>query len=93
MPKSKPGARCRYAGEEPFGTLPDGIRPGTEVTVRELVPAGEAGAHTDTEDSVVVEWEQADVAYDDQGAASLIHRSRATSIAADVFGDLFEAVA
>ena len=56
------GQEFLYVGSEPVvhddGTITDVPGPplGTRVRVRDLVPADEAGAHNNEEDSVVVEW-------------------------------------
>ena len=91
----KPGDTFRYVGEESLGSDVEvrlNMHPQTTVTVRELVDAGTPGAHTDSEDSVVVEWEQPEVGYVD-GEPVIVKAVRATSIAADDFGAIFEAVA
>lgn len=59
MPPRKPkaGDVYRYVGTTPLGIDAGALLPGTEVTVREVVEAGTPGAHDNTEDAVVVEWE------------------------------------
>ena len=57
-PSPAPGARYTYNGEQLGQRAEAALLPGTLVTVREVVPAGVSGAHTDTEDAVVIEWEQ-----------------------------------
>lgn len=59
MAKTKPKAGARYRSVS--GTAP----PGFEVIVRDVVPADVAGAHDDSEDAVVVTWEQPGVVIDD----------------------------
>lgn len=44
------------AEAEAIGVDAGALVPGTTVTVREVVPAAEPGAHDDSEDAVVVEW-------------------------------------
>jgi hypothetical protein len=64
--KPQAGDRYRYVGELPLGVDAGQLLPGTIVTIRNVgseekplgvLPAGEKGAHDDTEDAVVVEWE------------------------------------
>jgi hypothetical protein len=57
MAHPKPGGAYVYRGTDPIGTDSLALTPGTHVKVREVVSAGEAGAHDDSEDSVVIEWE------------------------------------
>lgn len=58
----KEGQKFTYVGSEPVVsddgtvTIIPGPPVGVEVTVRNIVPADEAGAHNNDEDSVVVEW-------------------------------------
>ena len=90
----KPGGTFRFLGVPaddqrlPFGAGQDAVPVGTVVTVRELVPADVAGAHTDGEDAVVVEWAQPEVGHDD-GEPVIRYRQRATSFGAAQFSDLF----
>lgn len=51
------GAEYTYSGENPIGADAGALVPGTKITVRETVLAGEKGAHNDTEDSVVILWD------------------------------------
>lgn len=64
--KPKPGDRFRFVGATPLGIDNGALLPGTIVTIRNLgtddkpvgvLPAEEPGAHDDTEDAVVIEWE------------------------------------
>jgi hypothetical protein len=59
MPKRTPkaGDEYVYVGSVPIGIDAGALLPGTTVTVREVVDAGEPGAYDDTEDAVVVEWD------------------------------------
>lgn len=55
MPRPKSGETYKLATDEPLGNGPDAIKPGTTVTVREIVKADTPGAHDNSEDAVVVE--------------------------------------
>lgn len=47
----------QYIGDQLGERADTALMPGTLVTVRERVDAGTLGAHTDSENAVVVEWE------------------------------------
>lgn len=71
-----PGQTFTYNGEQLGQRIDAALLPGTVVTVREVVPAGTTGAHTDTEDSVVIEWEQegqiiVNTTFENRGAPTL----------------------
>lgn len=55
--KPKAGDEYVYVGSAPLGIDNGALLPGTTVTVREYVDAGEPGAHDDEEDAIVVEWD------------------------------------
>lgn len=52
-----PGATYTYTGAQLGERADTALHTGTEVTVREVVPADFVGAHNTAEDSVVIEWE------------------------------------
>jgi hypothetical protein len=86
MPSAKPaaGGRYRYTGTELYGDLaPDEL-----VTVREVVPADEPGAHDNSEDAVVVEWEVPSRVRTENGWGHGVV-PRALSVGVSTFGDLF----
>jgi hypothetical protein len=87
MPKS--GDKFTFSGDEPFGTDPGAMHPGTEVTVRETVKADVVGAHTGDEDAVVVEWGSPEVGRGDSGEPVIVTATRATSFGADFFNANF----
>lgn len=64
--KPQAGDRYRYVGELPLGIDAGQLLPGAIVTIRNVgteekpagvLPADEPGAHDDTEDAVIIEWE------------------------------------
>jgi hypothetical protein len=59
------GATYTYSGETAIGVGPGSLAPGTPVRVREVVPADVPGAHDDTEDAVVIEWDEEDAVVTD----------------------------
>jgi hypothetical protein len=59
MAPRKPEAGSRWRSTTMIGQGPGLILAGQSVTVREVVPADEPGAGDTSEDSVVVEWEEA----------------------------------
>lgn len=87
MPKPQPGDRYTYSAEEPTGLpgSPAIVRPGTVVTVREVVPADTPGAHDDSEDAVVVEHAEPQVGYDDDGTPEIVYAPRAWSVGLKAF--------
>lgn len=88
MAQPKVGGSFRYNGDEPIGVDAGALIPGTIVTVREIVPAGEPGAHDDTEDAAVIEWTSPGLVSDDEGM-SVAEVPRAMSVGVDAFPDLF----
>lgn len=73
--------RTEYA---PIGADANALFPGQVVTVRETVPAGEPGAHDDSEDAVVVEWTVPDRVRTEDGWGQG-EATRAMSIGIDQF--------
>lgn len=71
---------------KPLGRDSGALLPNTAVTVREVVPAEEPGAHNDSEDSVVIEWDRPAI-MDDQSVGSV---TQAMSISLERFPDWFE---
>lgn len=59
MPKksSEPEGTYRYTGDQLGERADTALKTGTLVTVREQVSADTQGAHSATEDAVVIEWE------------------------------------
>lgn len=84
------GERYTYTGET-LGTAGD-LPTGTEIEVRELVPADVPGAHDDAEDAVVIEWTDKTVGIGENGEQVLVDRRRAMSVSEEFFSDNFEAV-
>lgn len=78
--------RTEYA---PLGADANALFPGQAVTVREIVPADQPGAHDDSEDAVVVEWEVPDRVRTEDGWG-MGTAQRAMSIGLSQFHDLFE---
>lgn len=96
MPRSKPevGGAYRLTGGG-IGVGAASLYPGQVVTVREVVPAEEPGAHDDREDSVVVEWTEPGPVRGDDGQVTRGENLRAVSVSlsgnegAPGFNDLF----
>lgn len=90
MPRSKPevGDAFRLTGGG-IGGGPGALYPGQVVTVREFVEAGVPGAHDDSEDSVVVEWTDPGPVLGDDGVVARGEVSRAVSVSAAAFPELF----
>lgn len=82
------GKSYTYNGE-PIGVDAGALTPGTVVTVRETVPAGEPGAHDDTEDAVVVEWTSPALVRTDKGV-EVGDAPRAMSVSVQRFRDAFQ---
>lgn len=68
MAQPKAGGAFKYNGTDPIGSDSGALVPGTKVTVREIVPAGVKGAHDDTEDAAVIEWEAPALVQGENGA-------------------------
>lgn len=68
------------------------LRAGTDVAVRELVPAGVQGAHDDSADAVVVEWVEPDILVHDAGRREPGGSPRAVAVPVGEFTSLFEPV-
>lgn len=84
----EPGDRYTYSGKAPIGADAGALVPGTAVRIRETVPAGEPGAHDDSEDSIVIEWDAPALVQGENGV-EVGTAPRAMSIGAAQFGDLF----
>jgi hypothetical protein len=57
MPTTEVGTAYTYEGAAPIGRGNEGLPPGTQIEVRDIVPASMPGAHTLLEDSIVVVWQ------------------------------------
>jgi hypothetical protein len=81
MARSKPevGGTYRLTGGG-IGDGPGALYAGQVVTVREVVPAREPGAHDTTEDSVVVEWTEPGPVMGDDGNVTRGENTRAISV-------------
>lgn len=88
-PKPKAEEMFTYTAEAPIGVDAGALLPGTKVKVREIVDAGEKGAHNDKDDAVVIEWEAPALVHGDNGV-TLGTSPRAMSISLASFHDLFE---
>ncbi len=88
MTKPQAGDSYELTGET-IGNPPNEVKTGTVVTVREVVAADEAGAHDDTEDAVVVEYEVPTLGVDGDGEPAVIQTARAFSVGVSQFGELF----
>lgn len=82
------GDTYTYSGEEPIGVDAGALTPGTTVTVRETVAAGDPGAHDDSEDCVVIEWEAPALVQGENGV-EVGSAPRAMSISTEQFNDMF----
>jgi hypothetical protein len=67
MPITEVGTAYTYGGLEPIGRGNEGLSPGTEVKVRDIVPAAMPGAHTSLEDAIVVTWQAPTLMRTDKG--------------------------
>lgn len=85
------GSRYTFTGDT-IGNDAGRIVTNTVVTVREVVPAATTGAHDDSEDAVVVEWQEPALGVNDQGEPAIIESPRAWSVGTNVFSDLFKKV-
>lgn len=89
--KSTPKAGDTYRlSADNLGDGPGAIYAGQSVTVREVVPANEAGAHDDTEDAVVIEWNEPGPVMGDDRKVRMGEVPRAVSVSLDQFATLFE---
>lgn len=86
----KPGATFRLTSA--LGVGPGSLMEGQEVTVREVVDAEDPGAHDNTEDAVVVEWQEPSLVLGDEGRPVSGMANRAVSVSVDQFRELFEEV-
>lgn len=84
MAHPKAGGSFKYNGDEPIGTDSGALVPGTQVTVREIVAAGEKGAHDDSEDAAVIEWDAPALVQGENGM-EVGSVTRAMSIGVDEF--------
>ena len=92
MAAPKSGDVYVYTGTETIGNGPGSIRPGQTFTVREVVDANQNGAHDDSEDAVVLEFDDPEptVGLTDDGEPSVVHARRAWSVGVDQFNAEFE---
>lgn len=90
MAKAKPKAAETYTftAEQPIGVDSGALTAGTKVTVRETVAAAEKGAHDDSDECVVVEWESPALVQGPNGI-EVGTSPRAMSIGLTEFHDLF----
>lgn len=86
--KPQTGETYTLSADEPIGVDAGALVPGTSVIVREVVPAGEPGAHDDSEDAVVVEWSAPALVRGDNGV-ELGESPRAMSFGLADFADRF----
>lgn len=86
MPEA--GDKYVYRGDG-IGIDAGRLAAGTSVTVREVVPADVPGAHDDSEDAVVIEWQSPTVVNGEDGP-ELGFAIRAMSIGVDQFNEDFE---
>lgn len=84
-----PGEKYRLVSADAFSNLP----PGLIVTVREVVPADEPGAHDNTEEAVVFVYQEPAIVRGGDGTLVAGSAERAFSVAVDRVGELFEEVA
>lgn len=90
MAKSKPAAGDTYSlTGGGIGGGAGALYPGQVVTVREVVPADEPGAHDNSEDAVVVEWTEPGPVLGDDGKVTRGENPRAISVGLSQFSDLF----
>ena len=89
MARPREGETYTLTGEA-IGVGPGSIASGTKMKVRELVPADVKGAHTDTEDAVVMEFEEPTLGVDDKGEPVIGSVTRAVSFGLDFFADNFQ---
>lgn len=86
--KPEVGGTYRLVGGG-IGAGPGSLYPGQVVSVREVVPADEPGAHDSSEDAVVVEWSEPGPVQGDDGTVTLGENPRAVSVGVSSFNDLF----
>jgi hypothetical protein len=84
----KPGTSFRLTSA--LGVGPGSLVEGQEVTVREIVPADEPGAHDNKEDAVVIEWDEPALVIGDDGKPVAGTANRAMSVGVENFRELFE---
>lgn len=92
MAAPKSGDVYVYTGDEVIGTEPGAIHPGQEFTVREVVDADQNGAFDDSEDAVVLEFEDPNpsLGFTDDGEPTVMHARRAWSVGVAQFKSDFE---
>ena len=79
-----PKAGDQYRLNADFGVDAQ-VKAGTVVTVREVVKAATKGAHDDSEDAVVVEFDAPAVGYDDNDQPIIVNTLRAFSVSLEQF--------
>jgi hypothetical protein len=86
----KPAEGDSFRLTEPVGQGTGALYPGQVVTVREVVPAKEPGAHDFSEDAVVVTWDEPAPVLDDEGNYAQGTVARAWSCGLAEFRRIFE---
>lgn len=89
MAQPQAGGKYVYNAADPLGIDSGALVPGTKVRVREVVPKGVAGAHDDTEDAAVIEWEVPSLIQGKDGA-EVGMSTRAMSIGVTLFAQIFK---
>lgn len=91
MPRYRQGDRYEFVADS-IGNDIGRIVTGTVVAVREVVKADTPGAHDDSADAVVVEWQTPALGTDDNGAPTIVHTPRAWSVGVEEFPEMFKKV-
>ncbi len=94
---AKPKAGEKYRVTQGWGNntpdAPNGaIREGREARVAEIVPADVRGAHTDTEDAVVLEFDEPYLGQDDDGNPVVAYTTRRVAVGFDFLAEHAEKV-
>lgn len=89
--KVSEGSEYTYTGSDPIGADAGALVSGTKVTIRDIVPAGEMGAHDNVEDSVVIVWPAPALVQGENGV-EVGYVDRAMSISSAQFAEQFEEV-
>ena len=88
MAAPKQGDTYTFSAAEPIGVDANALFPGQQITVREVVDAGEVGAHDSSEDAVVVEWDAPALVRTEKGVEQGT-APRAMSIGLEQFAESF----
>lgn len=83
----------RFRLSAPLGAGTGALIRGQVVTVREFIEASTKGAHDDSEDALVVEWDEPAQILGDDGEPTAGFVRRAVSVGVSQFDSLFEKVA